>query len=476
MVGKHRIVFNIALFAVMLLTALLYLKTMLPSVGFWDTAEFQTIPQTLDIGHPPGYPSFILLGKIFLTIFPLGTVAWKMNLFSLLCMLLALFFAYKILFSITKDKFISMMVIPVLGLSSGLYWQMALQADPHSLHMLFVSLIIYLMIEAELKKDVGALQKSVFLTGLSLGNHLLSIFIIPELVISFISLIIKNKPILRIKMILKTVASFISGISIYLVIFVLGISKESFTTDYQINTLENFKRHIFGQDFQSQMGHWTKGGFLESFIYFRDILIHNLPVWIVIVSLVGLVWLIKKQRNIFIIFISINLLTVFFSLQYQNGFLERYFLVNIWSIAILGFIGLAWIIKLFPHINHIKYGLLMVMFVITIAQRVPDNYKKNDQSRNLAAYDYGMQALEAIPPGSYVLTWWSYATPIWYLQKVENINPTVVVLNKSKHEWKEIITDLLDQGKQVYLTELPDEHSLQYKLLKIGNIYKAVKN
>jgi hypothetical protein len=62
---------------------LLYVSTMAPSVVPGDSVEFQFVPYILGIAHPPGYALYILLGKLF-TFLPLGSVAYRMNLFTAL--------------------------------------------------------------------------------------------------------------------------------------------------------------------------------------------------------------------------------------------------------------------------------------------------------------------------------------------------------------------------------------------------------
>lgn len=59
------------------------MRTLLPGVGFWDTAEFQTVGTVLGIAHPTGYPGYTLLawlGSIVLQ--PFGEPALRANLLS----------------------------------------------------------------------------------------------------------------------------------------------------------------------------------------------------------------------------------------------------------------------------------------------------------------------------------------------------------------------------------------------------------
>ena len=66
------------------LTALaIYLVALTPSLSYLspDGSELATIPSLLGLAHPPGYPLYIWLGKLF-SLLPLGDVAFRMNLMS----------------------------------------------------------------------------------------------------------------------------------------------------------------------------------------------------------------------------------------------------------------------------------------------------------------------------------------------------------------------------------------------------------
>ncbi|MDB5097952.1 MAG: rane protein of unknown function, partial [Cyanobacteria bacterium RYN_339] len=63
---------------VALAALVVYVRTLLPGVGQWDTAEFQTVPYVLGTMHATGYPLYTLLGKLF-TFVPLGSVAYRLN-------------------------------------------------------------------------------------------------------------------------------------------------------------------------------------------------------------------------------------------------------------------------------------------------------------------------------------------------------------------------------------------------------------
>jgi hypothetical protein len=67
-----------------------YTITLAPTVLEGDKALFQYTPYVLGVTYPTGFPLYILLGKLWLTLFPFGEIAWRMNFLSALCSAAAL--------------------------------------------------------------------------------------------------------------------------------------------------------------------------------------------------------------------------------------------------------------------------------------------------------------------------------------------------------------------------------------------------
>jgi tetratricopeptide (TPR) repeat protein len=78
---------------VLAVTLLVYLRTLLPSVPFWDAGEFIAVSKILGIPHPPGTPFYVLLGRVA-TLLPLGTIAQRVNGMSALASALAVLLTY----------------------------------------------------------------------------------------------------------------------------------------------------------------------------------------------------------------------------------------------------------------------------------------------------------------------------------------------------------------------------------------------
>ena len=67
--------------AIGLMSLGLYVRTLAPSVLYGDVAEFQTLSYTLGMTHASGYPTQIMIGKLF-TYLPFGNIAYRVNLMS----------------------------------------------------------------------------------------------------------------------------------------------------------------------------------------------------------------------------------------------------------------------------------------------------------------------------------------------------------------------------------------------------------
>src|SRR5512137_549482 len=78
------------------LCLVVYGSRMAPSVVPGDPGEYQLIATQWGIGHPPGYGFYALLGNLVTRLTPVGTPAWRANLFSAICGSLIVVLAYGI--------------------------------------------------------------------------------------------------------------------------------------------------------------------------------------------------------------------------------------------------------------------------------------------------------------------------------------------------------------------------------------------
>ena len=76
-------IYTFDLFFLILISGCFYLPTLASSMGYQDTSEFVDTSFALGISHPAGFPAYNLIAKA-ITFLPLGSIAFRVNLFSTL--------------------------------------------------------------------------------------------------------------------------------------------------------------------------------------------------------------------------------------------------------------------------------------------------------------------------------------------------------------------------------------------------------
>ncbi|WP_420644285.1 DUF2723 domain-containing protein [Candidatus Leptofilum sp.] len=163
------------------LTFLVYFLTM-PRDLTWqfssgDGGELITAAVTLGIPHPPGYPTYVLLGKLW-SFLPLEPVAYSFHIFSALCAAgaagLVTVTAKKQLSTIESNSSGWLGIVPgLLFAFSSLVWQQAVVAEVYALNLLAVAAFLWALLGKRPSHLTG------LLLGLSFTTHLTSLFLLP---------------------------------------------------------------------------------------------------------------------------------------------------------------------------------------------------------------------------------------------------------------------------------------------------------
>ena len=156
----------------------LYVVTLQPDFGGpEDTPKFQFIGYVLGIPHPPGYPLYVLLTHGF-SFLPIGTIAYRANLFSAVMASASCVIAYAIARQIGAGRWVSMCA--ALGLATGAsFWRSAVFAEVYSLAAVTAGLAIALLLAWGARGRARWLLCAFGSFALGLGNHLTIVGIVP---------------------------------------------------------------------------------------------------------------------------------------------------------------------------------------------------------------------------------------------------------------------------------------------------------
>jgi hypothetical protein len=197
---------NITGWIVFAASLLVYLLTIEPTVSFWDCGEFILCSYRLEVGHPPGAPLFMLLGRFF-TLFAgsdTSKVAMMVNILSAFASaftILFLFWSITRLIrlatgddeNITGGKAIAVIASGVTGALayafSDTFWFSAVEGEVYGTSSLFTAAVFWAMLrwydEADEQHSNRWIILIAYLMGLSIGVHLLNLLTLPVLVLIY---------------------------------------------------------------------------------------------------------------------------------------------------------------------------------------------------------------------------------------------------------------------------------------------------
>ncbi len=183
-----------------------YFLTIEPTVSWWDPGEHIATAYKLQIGHPPGAPTFQLIGRLF-ALFAFGNTA-KVAL--LINSMLSLSSSFTILFlfwtitmlarkiivkdgEMTKSKMWSIFAAGFVGslafTFSDSFWFSAVEANVFGMSYLCTAIVFWAILKwdevADEKHNYRWLIFIAFMIGLSIGVHLLNLLTIPALTLVF---------------------------------------------------------------------------------------------------------------------------------------------------------------------------------------------------------------------------------------------------------------------------------------------------
>ena len=186
--------------------AFVYLSTIEPTASFWDCGEFISSAFKLEVGHPPGAPFFMIIGRIFtmlagndVTAVPKMVNAMS-GLFSALTILFLFWsithLAKKILVkeeAMTTPQLIAIIGSGVVGALaytfSDTFWFSAVEGEVYASSSLFTALVFWAILKWENVADEPHANRWLifiaYMMGLSIGVHLLNLLAIPAIVLVY---------------------------------------------------------------------------------------------------------------------------------------------------------------------------------------------------------------------------------------------------------------------------------------------------
>ena len=203
---QFRLVDNVIGWLSFLIAAVVYCSTIEPTASFWDCPEFITTGYKLEIGHPPGAPFFMLTANLFSQFASDATQVAKMvNVMSALLSATCILFLFWSITHLTRRLLISrweelttakLIAIEAAGLVGALiytfsdtFWFSAVEGEVYAYSSALTAIVFWLILKWEDHADEPHSDRwlvlIMYLTGISIGVHLLNLLCVPAIVLVY---------------------------------------------------------------------------------------------------------------------------------------------------------------------------------------------------------------------------------------------------------------------------------------------------
>ena len=437
--NKYRMKYKIT--AVLLLVFGLYLVTLFPAMApYRDSGEMTTVIHTLGVAHPPGYPLYTLIGKVFVNVLPFGNAAYRTNVLSAVASLLTflfLFLALRKYFDSSKENLILASVI--IFTTSYLQWYLSIVSEMYTLNTFFAALLFYLFIKWEERKEIVFLYLFIFISGLSLGNRMDLVLFLP----GFIFILYKDRSHLSFNRIIALVSFFIAGFSVFLYLPLRASQFPIIDWNHPVTMeklIDAITRKSHGGTLDLLSTNYAKGAnFPAGFGFYLKHLFAGFAYIGIPLGILGMFKLYKQNKSLFTALMVAFILTapVFIFLgnmppnTHALAILEAHFLLPNLVFFIFVIFGTVYLFELIPDTKQVLKKACLPLMGCFALLNIAQNFNDLNKRDNFFTYDFSRNIFMSAAPGSVsILKEDVQLFSLWFRQFVLNGHKNAIVVGQ----------------------------------------------
>lgn len=460
-----------------------YLATLAPSITWRhdgaDGGDLITAAYTLGIPHPTGYPLYVLLARLF-TFLPWGDIAYRVNLMSAFFAAATVPLVYLASSNLLAPRMETdqgpvlsgacseprqraegwndRIVAPVASVTAALafafspvFWSQAVIAEVYTLNAFFVALVIYLLSHYAGTRSFSSgprlLYSLAFIYGLSLGNHLSMLLLLP----AGLFLVVRGefRRFLKPKTLATASAFFLLGLSVYLYLPLRAAQHPPINWGdphtgpgfIWLVSARLYRRFVFALPWKyipARVSAWSA------------LLVQQFGWWGLSLVLIGL-WFWWSEDRTFCgfsaIFVVINSI---YAISYNTTDSYIYLIPSFLVMALWLGKGVHCALVAFRTFLPFDYAqnrgrivrtvciLILCAFLLLPLVSLVGNYGALDLSSDHTASKYGTEVLSTLAANAIILTDTDPHTfALWYFRYVEGVRPDVAILNATllHYDW-----------------------------------------
>ncbi|MDP9352435.1 MAG: DUF2723 domain-containing protein [Chloroflexota bacterium] len=426
-----------------------YLSTLAPTVLAGDSGRFQARAYVLGIGHPTGYPTYIMLGKLF-TYLPVGDIAYRVNLSSAVYAVATIVLVFLIALRLTST--VPAALATLAFAVSRTFWSQAVIAEIYTLNALLVSAsLLTLLLWRDTRKDKYLLA-AAFLAGFSLTNHMTSGLLIPAAMM-FVWLTDRSR-FRDWKLVARTALLFMIGLTPYLYLPIRAAMDPPLNYG-DPSTLGNFFYLVTGRQFAGRMFAFGPEQLPDRLILYFGQLHEQYSPGLLLLALAGTILGFRRLgAATWVLLATFFAGTLAYALEYNIPDIAVYFIPTYLVLAIAMAVGIQALLDLVerfstPLPRTLATASLSLALVLVIGWTWWTNYASVDQSNNYSQRELIERVAQA--PARAAIYDPSNTTSLQYLRYVERRRLDLLVRPVRENNVERALRRDLRAGRRVFL-------------------------
>jgi hypothetical protein len=428
-----------------------YCLTLAPTITWEhdgvDSGDLITAAYTLGVAHPPGYPLFTMLAKLF-TLLPIREIAYRVNLMSAVLAAATISVVFCTILQLTPQRIDALSMVVIAAASalllafSEVFWSQAIIAEVYSLNALLVALITFFTTLYWRREETRWLHALAITLGLGLSSHLSCLLLVPGVLF----VVLRNGRLTG-TVCLRLAFLFLVGLSTYLYLPLSSArhppldwgGPHTWSGFWWTVTAKIYREFVFGlpvTHLPARLASWLSMS-AEQFT------------WIgLALGLVGIWDLWEEEREWLLFSLTTFASVVIYAMTYNTTdsyvyLIPSYLLFVMWiargASYLLREAVIPWVNRRRDHASSTSRPIwlftlpLLLLPVLILGANLRDLDLSNDRE----AYQYAAEVFAQVPPDAVIIAGTdAHVFSLWYLLYVEAAAPEAAVVAEGLFEYQ----------------------------------------
>ena len=407
-----------------------YCASLYGAPAYWDTGEAQTVPWIFGIMHPTGFPAFTIFAGMFAHAVPIGSVAWRIALFSALAMSITAWLVARTVIELDGDAWAACAAAWLFAFGP-VAWTRGTRAEVHALAVCFAVGALYMALRWLRDKCPRTLILGTLFFGLGIATHPIVVMLLPALML----VLTEQTRALSARALALAALAFFAGLSLYAYLPLrsaavaaahsdptrsIGLppGRPFWDTDHPASR-SGFLREVNGSDYGAggtfaRMAHIRT--YRDGVPHYTGVLLDEITAAGALLSIGGLVLIWRRQDATAIVLLVAFALPTAFSLAYTiEADPKRYQLIGFAVVAVFAGAGASWLLQATraPRWTRALFACAIAALMVIL------NRGTFDQRTYGGAQQVIDSVLKNTPHNAILISPWIDAAPLAYAAYVQ---------------------------------------------------------